>query len=345
MAGLFDALIQQESGGRPGVRGPKTRWGRALGLTQMLPATAQEMARKVGVPWQPEMMTAKDERGAAYQRKLGEAYFNEGLEKTGNERDALRYYHGGPNRKQWGPKTNAYADQVLARAGDDSMMQPMRNQPRPMMRGMPQQGYYPADPITQALQGQDAPDPQIGGQMMAQQQQPNFAAASQPVNGVDPLAPTQKPKAFGKGGAGWSILGILGDALSAYGGQNNGTFAKSMMAKAEGEREENMFQRKLEAERQMKREAMEAKLAEPPSWQQDAQAFARLPDEVKQQVISFRDAMYPVVADVANPDGSVFRQQMPRSLGPQGGPKPGAVEDGYEYIGGDPANPQSWRRR
>jgi hypothetical protein len=39
------------------------------------------------------------------------------LQRTGNVRDALRYYHGGPNRSMWGPKTNAYADSILSRLG------------------------------------------------------------------------------------------------------------------------------------------------------------------------------------------------------------------------------------
>lgn len=111
----MDALIQQESGGNPTAVGPPTKWGNALGSTQMLPATAKEMAQKLGVPFQPEMLRSGGPDAVSYQRKLGEAYLKEGLEKTGNVRDALRYYHGGPNRGMWGPKTRAYSDSVLKR--------------------------------------------------------------------------------------------------------------------------------------------------------------------------------------------------------------------------------------
>lgn len=86
-------------------------------MTQMLPDTAQEMATKLGLPWRPDLLTDTSELGAKYQRTLGEAYFREGLEKTGNLRDALHYYHGGPNRQMWGPKTRGYADAVLGRMG------------------------------------------------------------------------------------------------------------------------------------------------------------------------------------------------------------------------------------
>jgi soluble lytic murein transglycosylase-like protein len=83
----------------------------------MLPATAKEMASKIGVPFRPDLLQSNDPAALEYQRQLGAAYLQEGLRKTGNLRDALRYYHGGPNRSMWGPKTNAYADAVLNRLG------------------------------------------------------------------------------------------------------------------------------------------------------------------------------------------------------------------------------------
>jgi len=109
------ALIAQESGGKAGVLGPPTRYGRAQGLTQMLPATAQATAQKLGMPWRPELMTASTPEAADYQRALGQGYLQEGIDKTGSVEDGLRYYHGGPDRKQWGPKTEAYAQQVSSR--------------------------------------------------------------------------------------------------------------------------------------------------------------------------------------------------------------------------------------
>jgi soluble lytic murein transglycosylase-like protein len=107
------ALIHQESGGN----GRAVSSAGALGSTQMLPATAQQMAAKVGVPYRPEMLRSNDPQALHYQQQLGRAYLTEGLQKTGNIRDALRYYHGGPNRRLWGPKTNAYASSILGRIG------------------------------------------------------------------------------------------------------------------------------------------------------------------------------------------------------------------------------------
>jgi soluble lytic murein transglycosylase len=108
---VFGALIQQESGGNGMAVSPAG----ALGSTQMLPATAQEMAAKIGLPFRPDLLRSNDPQALQYQQQLGRAYYEEGLAKTGNVRDALRYYHGGPNRALWGPKTNAYADAVLSR--------------------------------------------------------------------------------------------------------------------------------------------------------------------------------------------------------------------------------------
>lgn len=111
--GLFDALIKQESGGN----GMALSNQGALGSTQMLPGTARQMAQKLGLPFRPDMLRSNKPEALQYQRTLGEAYLNEGLEKTGNVIDALHYYHGGPDRSQWGPKTRAYARAVLARLG------------------------------------------------------------------------------------------------------------------------------------------------------------------------------------------------------------------------------------
>jgi hypothetical protein len=111
------ALVKQESGGRAGVLGPQTKYGRAEGMTQMLPDTARATAQKIGMPWQPELMRGDTPEAAEYQQRLGEAYLREGIEATGDLDGGLRYYHGGPNRQQWGPKTDAYARSIQAQLG------------------------------------------------------------------------------------------------------------------------------------------------------------------------------------------------------------------------------------
>jgi hypothetical protein len=149
---LMPGLIRRESGGRPRP-GPMTPYGQAQGQTQMLDATAESMAKKLGVPWRPDLMRAATPEAMKYQETLGAAYLQEGLDTTGNARDALRYYHGGPDRKLWGPKTNAYADAILA----DSPSAQMVGGPAPqgqmqvaptMAQAQPPQGVmgFPAVP-------------------------------------------------------------------------------------------------------------------------------------------------------------------------------------------------------
>ena len=114
---LSAAVEQQESGGRRGVAGPQTPYGQAHGLMQVQDATGEEMARKLGLAWRPDLMRGQSDEAAQYQRTIGNAYLQEGREKTGSTRGALMYHHGGPNRKLWGPKTRSYADTILRRLG------------------------------------------------------------------------------------------------------------------------------------------------------------------------------------------------------------------------------------
>lgn len=108
---IMPALIQQESGGRGTAVSPAG----ALGSTQLFPDTAREMAGKLGIAFNPGLLRSNDPAALAYQYELGQAYLQQGINATGNVYDALRYYHGGPNRAIWGPKTNAYANSVLRR--------------------------------------------------------------------------------------------------------------------------------------------------------------------------------------------------------------------------------------
>lgn len=141
-ASIMPALIAQESGGRAGVLGPQTRYGRAIGRTQMLPGTAREMAGKVGLPFDESLLRGTSPEAAAYQDRLGQAYLEEGLQKTGNIRDALMYYHGGPDRRLWGPKTQAYAGEVLARVGSGTAAQQLTTaQPQASEPPPPPQGF------------------------------------------------------------------------------------------------------------------------------------------------------------------------------------------------------------
>lgn len=114
---VMDALTAQESHGSGTAVGPKTKYGRAFGSTQLQAGTAKDMAAKLGLAFRPDLLHSNEPAALNYQRALATAYLQEGLEKTGNLTDALHYYHGGPDRSLWGPKTQAYAAAVLNRLG------------------------------------------------------------------------------------------------------------------------------------------------------------------------------------------------------------------------------------
>ena len=286
MPSLFDALIQTESSGNPAAVGPMTQYGRALGSTQMLPDTAREMAGKLGLPWRPDLMTAPTQEGAAYQRQLGEAYLQEGFEKTGNTRDALRYYHGGPDRAKWGPKTNAYADKVMGLAGDAQPMMQQQNVPPVFGGGMTDEplGVTQQGPLASILQTQPiAPAPHI------------------------------KPGAFDKGGKGWVIAGIIADAIAGgFGGK--GGFAPTYLAMQQDERDQAQ---KL-AENQQRLEAQRAeRLNQPYRFQNNSGDVVELiPSTGDTRVLYADPNAKPNYARIEAPDGSIELRPTPNTSRP-----------------------------
>lgn len=84
----------------------------AQGLMQIIPPTA----RALGV---------NDARDPAQAIPAAARYLAEGYDNTGSAAGAVMYYHGGPDQRQWGPKTQAYVGKV---AGNYTTM---KNQPDP----------------------------------------------------------------------------------------------------------------------------------------------------------------------------------------------------------------------
>ncbi len=119
---VFNAIIQQESSGRPGVTGPKTPYGQAQGIGQLLPKTAQAMAQKLGVVWRPDLMTGTSPEAQQYQTQLSRAYFDQAWQASGGDpAQAAKYYYGGPDQKIWGPKTQAYSQAIVGRLGSGGL--------------------------------------------------------------------------------------------------------------------------------------------------------------------------------------------------------------------------------
>ena len=96
------AIAQQEPSYRTNAIGQPTQWGRAKGIMQYIDDTAS----RVGInPFEPEQ--AIDAAARQYAERIAKGY---------SHQEAIMAHHGGDNRRQWGPKTRAYGDQVMQKA-------------------------------------------------------------------------------------------------------------------------------------------------------------------------------------------------------------------------------------
>lgn len=87
-----------------------------MGVGQVMPETTKVLAARLGLPYRPDLMSGTSPEAKRYQDRITDAAAREAWEAgRGDPRRAAMYYHGGSNRRQWGPKTNAYANAILNR--------------------------------------------------------------------------------------------------------------------------------------------------------------------------------------------------------------------------------------
>jgi hypothetical protein len=106
------AMIWQESRGNPKAVGPRTKWGHALGLMQVLPGTAQQMYDAGFQRFQPTRAVLLTARGSIY---FGTAYLQHLSTLNADREWITKAYHGGPYGEAkglWGPKTQNYLVKV-----------------------------------------------------------------------------------------------------------------------------------------------------------------------------------------------------------------------------------------
>lgn len=96
---LLKLQAQAESSLNPKAIGPQTKYGRAKGLVQLTDYTARSLG--VTDPYDPKQAIPAQARLMA-----------ENLQRYGNTNDALAAYHGGTDKSQWGPKTQAYVQKI-----------------------------------------------------------------------------------------------------------------------------------------------------------------------------------------------------------------------------------------
>jgi hypothetical protein len=113
--GLSNLVIQAESSGDPTAVSPKG----AKGLMQLMPETAEEMAKELGIPYSEERLTADPN----YNMALGNAYLNKMLGRYGgNSTLAVAAYNAGPGSvDKWikangDPRTDQITDEAWINA-------------------------------------------------------------------------------------------------------------------------------------------------------------------------------------------------------------------------------------
>jgi hypothetical protein len=121
--GSFDAeslrphFIAQESNGDYTAVNSETG---ALGAYQVMPQTGQNLAKRVGVAWRPDLMRSNTPEARKYQDAIGSAAIQEAVDNSGGDpATAFSYYYGGSDRDKWGPRTQQYTQEMMQRLGGE----------------------------------------------------------------------------------------------------------------------------------------------------------------------------------------------------------------------------------
>jgi hypothetical protein len=118
LAAFRRAIIQQESGGRYGV--PNAEGSGAMGIGQIMPDTARALAKRLGLPYRPDLLAGKDKAARDYQIALTNEATREAYDYgKGDVSKAAAYYFAGPDKSKWGDKTKKYQNDILRRLGSD----------------------------------------------------------------------------------------------------------------------------------------------------------------------------------------------------------------------------------
>lgn len=185
-ASYWDALIQQESGGRQSAVSPKG----ATGIAQVMPGTGPEAAQLAGREWNEDAWRNDPE----YNSAIGRAYLRAQMRRFGDPELGLAAYNAGPGRvqqmldqgRQLPPETRNYVPAITGNSQEQGNMAMTRDQARQYAQQRLAEG---ADMATIKAEIQ-----QQMGQMPAQAQttqmpQQEMAPASAPVAPPTPEVP------------------------------------------------------------------------------------------------------------------------------------------------------------
>jgi len=135
-----------------------------------------------------------------------------------------------------------------------------------------------------------------------------------------------------------SFMGILADALAGAAGTAP-QYAPMLQKQKQRQMDLADYNRKRQDDLAQWQVEQQWKIdhKDPPAEAASLEWWNKLTPEEKQQYATMMDVKSPVA--VAGPTGTY---RVPRSYGQPAGIKPGAVEDGHIFKGGNPADPASW---
>jgi hypothetical protein len=166
--------------------------------------------------------------------------------------------------------------------------------------------YYPAKkPRTL---GDVMPKPDLSAQVpvdIGGGQQTTLGTLLQPQLAALPQGKVPDHKGLFHGKDWAAIAGIIGDAMTAYGG-GQPQFAPALNQRHRDEQQQSFDREKWAAQL----EAERAKASEPPQFVQNLQAWLALPEPLKQQYIQYQDITNPIA--ISGPQGT---QRVPRQMG------------------------------
>lgn len=107
------AIIAQESSGDYGAINKDSG---AMGAYQFMEPTARAIAKRLGLPYRPDLLTGRSKEAKEYQDRLGVEQLKDAIEFGGGDVGRAGIYHfAGPNEKGWGPKTRQYEKDIMRR--------------------------------------------------------------------------------------------------------------------------------------------------------------------------------------------------------------------------------------
>lgn len=164
-------------------------------------------------------------------------------------------------------------------------------------------------------------------------------AAMMGQSGFAPMnQPAKKPGFFSKGGGWIDVLGAFGDAFS----ENGPVYAQQKAQRSRLMQEAQMAEQKRQQDREdfLFEEGYKRDNPMPANNDtiNDFNWYSKLTPEQR----TLYHQMKPTIAFRA--DGTpIAVNPMQLNQPQQNTPKPGTIEGGYEFIGGNPADPKAWR--